>query len=30
VLAASVFHNGELTVGDVKNGLASAGLMVRR
>jgi cyclase len=29
VLAASVFHNGELTVGDVKRELAAAGLAVR-
>ncbi|MHB1171509.1 MAG: imidazole glycerol phosphate synthase subunit HisF [Lacisediminihabitans sp.] len=29
VLAASVFHNGELTVGEVKRELASAGLIVR-
>ncbi|MES2169820.1 MAG: imidazole glycerol phosphate synthase subunit HisF [Actinomycetota bacterium] len=29
VLAASVFHNGELTVGDVKRELAVAGLTVR-
>lgn len=29
VLAASVFHNGELTVGDVKRALADAGVMVR-
>jgi cyclase len=29
VLAASVFHNGELTVGDVKRDLAAAGLTVR-
>ena len=29
VLAASVFHNGELTVGDVKRALAEAGLVVR-
>lgn len=29
VLAASVFHNGELTVGDVKNALADAGMVVR-
>ncbi len=29
VLAASVFHNGELTVGDVKRELAAAGLTVR-
>ncbi|MFM9878161.1 MAG: imidazole glycerol phosphate synthase subunit HisF [Rhodoglobus sp.] len=29
VLAASVFHNGELTVGDVKRALAEAGMMVR-
>ena len=29
VLAASVFHNGELTVGDVKNALREAGLVTR-
>jgi len=29
VLAASVFHNGELTIGDVKRELASAGMLVR-
>ncbi|QEO10108.1 imidazole glycerol phosphate synthase subunit HisF [Protaetiibacter larvae] len=29
VLAASVFHNGELTVGDVKSALAEAGIEVR-
>jgi len=29
VLAASVFHNGELTVGDVKHALNEAGLVVR-
>lgn len=29
VLAASVFHNGELTVGDVKHALVDAGLVVR-
>ncbi len=29
VLAASVFHNGELTVGDVKKELAAAGISVR-
>ncbi len=29
VLAASVFHNGELTVGDVKAALASDGIPVR-
>lgn len=29
VLAASVFHNGELTVGDVKAALAEAGVPVR-
>lgn len=29
VLAASVFHNGELTVGDVKGALASAGVTTR-
>ncbi len=29
VLAASVFHDGDLTVGDVKAGLADAGLVVR-
>ncbi len=30
VLAASVFHSGLLTVGDVKNGLAEAGVLVRQ
>ncbi|MEO6941840.1 MAG: imidazole glycerol phosphate synthase subunit HisF [Terrimesophilobacter sp.] len=29
VLAASVFHNGELTVGDVKHALAESGIRVR-
>jgi len=29
VLAASVFHNGELTVGDVKAALADAGVVTR-
>ena len=29
VLAASVFHNGELTVGDVKRALDEAGLVIR-
>jgi len=29
VLAASVFHSGEQTVGDVKNVLAGAGMLVR-
>jgi cyclase len=29
VLAASVFHDGELTVGDVKHALAEAGLVIR-
>jgi len=29
VLAASVFHNGELTVGDVKGALAEAGVVIR-
>ncbi len=29
VLAASVFHNGELTVGDVKSALREAGLVTR-
>jgi len=29
VLAASVFHNGELTVGDVKESLADSGVVVR-
>jgi cyclase len=29
VLAASVFHNGELTVGDVKRALDEAGMVVR-
>ncbi len=30
VLAASVFHSGELTIGDVKDALASGGVEVRR
>jgi cyclase len=30
VLAASVFHQGELTIGDVKDELAAAGMEVRR
>jgi cyclase len=30
VLAASLFHFGTLTVGQVKNHLAAAGLPVRR
>lgn len=30
VLAASVFHSGDLTIGDVKRELADAGLVVRR
>ncbi|MCU1445636.1 imidazole glycerol phosphate synthase subunit HisF [Cryobacterium sp.] len=30
VLAASVFHNGDLTIGDVKRELAAAGMEVRR
>ena len=30
VLAASVFHNGDLTIGDVKRELADAGMVVRR
>ena len=30
VLAASVFHQGELTIGDVKDALAAAGMEVRR
>lgn len=30
VLAASVFHSGQLTVGDVKRELASAGMQVRQ
>ena len=30
VLAASVFHSGELTIGDVKRELADAGMLVRR
>jgi cyclase len=30
VLAASVFHNGDLTIGDVKRELAAAGMVVRR
>ena len=30
VLAASVFHSGQLTVGDVKTELASEGMQVRR
>jgi cyclase len=29
VLAASVFHDGDMTVGDVKRGLAAAGFLVR-
>lgn len=29
VLAASVFHDGDMTVGDVKRGLADAGFLVR-
>jgi cyclase len=29
VLAASVFHSGELTIGDVKSGLSAAGWTVR-
>jgi len=29
VLAASVFHNGELTIGDVKKSLALSGAIVR-
>jgi len=29
VLAASVFHSGELTIGDVKRELADAGMLVR-
>ncbi|RNE66537.1 imidazole glycerol phosphate synthase subunit HisF [Cryobacterium tepidiphilum] len=29
VLAASVFHHGELTIGDVKRELADAGMLVR-
>jgi cyclase len=29
VLAAGVFHRGELTIGEVKNGLASEGIGVR-
>ena len=29
VLAASVFHNGELTIGDVKSALVGAGIEVR-
>ncbi len=29
VLAASVFHDGELTVGDVKHALAEAGVLTR-
>ena len=29
VLAASVFHNGELTVGEVKGALRDEGMMVR-
>ena len=29
VLAASVFHNGELTVGDVKRALAESGVVTR-
>jgi cyclase len=30
VLAASVFHFGELTIGQVKDALAAAGHVVRR
>jgi cyclase len=30
VLAASVFHNADLTIGDVKRELADAGMVVRR
>ena len=30
VLAASVFHDGDLTIGDVKRELADAGMVVRR
>jgi cyclase len=30
VLAASVFHNGELTIGEVKAALDAAGVLVRR
>jgi cyclase len=30
VLAASVFHNADLTIGDVKRELAGAGMVVRR
>jgi cyclase len=30
VLAASVFHSGDLTIGDVKRELAGAGMVVRR
>ncbi|WP_120336910.1 imidazole glycerol phosphate synthase subunit HisF [Cryobacterium soli] len=30
VLAASVFHSGDLTIGDVKRELAAAGMVVRR
>jgi len=30
VLAASVFHSGDLTIGDVKRELADAGMVVRR
>ena len=29
VLAASVFHNGEMTIGDVKRELSAAGMVVR-
>jgi cyclase len=29
VLAASVFHNGELTIGEVKRALAADGRIVR-
>jgi cyclase len=29
VLAASVFHSGEITIGEVKHELAAAGLEVR-
>ena len=30
VLAASIFHFGELSIGEVKTGMAAAGVPVRR
>lgn len=30
VLAASVFHSGQLTIGDVKDALTAQGIEVRR